>query len=157
GDIHFKSKGLLGHHGAAGKVNHVYGLAAVAILILLTAGFNFMNITTAPSLMRNKEVGVRKVLGVGRGTVLSQYLGESILFSLLGLLFGMIIVLAISQIINVTFGNIFDFSFLEFLLILGSFVLISVFFGLLAGFYPALLISRFHPISILKGNISKNL
>src|SRR5690606_7637210 len=154
---YFKSKGMLGHEGAVGNVNHAYGLAAVAILILLIAGFNFMNITTAQSLKRNKEVGVRKVLGAERGTLLSQYLGESILFSLLGLLTSVVIILVISKMINQTFGNIFGFSLVEFFLIFITFFFLSVFFGLLAGLYPALLISRFHPISILKGNISKNL
>lgn len=156
-EIYFKSNGMLGHKGAAGNINHAYGLAAVAILILLIAGFNFMNITTAKSLKRNKEVGVRKVLGAERGTLLSQYLGESVLFSLLGLSFSVLIILIIFKIINATFGNIFDFSLMEYLIIFAGFILLSVFFGLLAGLYPALLISRFQPIAILKGNISKNL
>lgn len=156
-DIYFNSKGMLGHEGAAGNINHSYGLSAVALLILLIAGFNFMNITTAQSLRRNKEVGVRKVLGAEKSSLLSQYLGESILFSLISLILGFLLMVVSYPLVKSTFGNILDFSLIEYFLVLAFFLFLATLFGLAAGFYPALLISRFQPIAILKGNISKNL
>ncbi len=156
-NIYFSSQGMIGHYGKAGNLNHTYGLAAVALLILLIAGFNFMNITTAQSLRRNKEVGVRKVLGAERSTLLTQYLGESILYSFISLLLGALIVAGTYPLAVGTFGDIFEYTGSEYLLILGMFLLLSVLFGIAAGVYPAVLISRFQPISILKGKISKNL
>lgn len=156
-DIYFNSQGMIGHYGKAGNINHAYGLAAIAILILLIAGFNFMNITTAQSLRRNKEVGVRKVLGAERGTLLTQYLGESILFSFISLLLGFAIVATIYKLVTNTFGNIFSYPAVDYLFIFLLFLLLSIVFGIAAGLYPALLISRFQPITILKGKISKNL
>lgn len=156
-DVYFHSQGMIGHYGKAGNLNHVYGLTAVALLILLIAGFNFMNITTAQSLRRNKEVGVRKVLGAERRALLSQYLGESMLFSLISLLLGFIIVVGIHRLAINTFGNIFDYAWVDYFSIFMIFLLLSLVFGIAAGIYPAILISRFQPISILKGKISQNI
>ena len=156
-EIYFNSKGMLGHRGETGNINHVYGLTAVAILILVIAGFNFMNITTAQSIKRNKEVGVRKVLGAGRNSLLLQYVGESIVIALISLLFGLLLVVVANGFISDTFGDIFHYTSIEYLLIFLVFLTLSVFFGIIAGFYPALIISKFQPVSILKGTLSKNI
>src|SRR5690606_33871143 len=112
---------------------------------------------TAQSLRRNKEVGVRKVLGAERRALLSQYLGESMLFSLISLLLGFIIVVGIHRLAINTFGNIFDYAWVDYFSIFMIFLLLSLVFGIAACIYPAILISRFQPMSILKGKISQNI
>ena len=89
-DIHFQSE--VGYDQPTGNKFYIYGFIAVAIFILLVACINYMNLATARATRRAKEVGMRKILGAGRRRLMCQFLVESIFFSLISLLFGLVLV-----------------------------------------------------------------
>ena len=151
GDIHLKSN-LDGEiqGNVKGDITYVYIFTGSAILILLIACCNFINLSTARSLNRSKEIGLRKVIGAGRYQLVSQFLGESLFFTVLASSVAFMIVLISLPFFNSYLGiplsltsNLFS---LYFLIIIGV--------GLLAGIYPALLMSSFAPVESLKGKIS---
>lgn len=150
-DIHLRSK--LEHEFRGSKnsdISYVYIFSATAFLILLIACCNFINLSTAKSLNRSKEIGLRKVIGAKRGQLISQFLGESILFTIIASLFSLLLVLLFIPLFN---------SFIETTLhinlsIVWLYLAIIIGVGLLAGLYPALLMSSFAPIRSLKGKIS---
>jgi len=151
GDIHLKSQ-LDGEiqGNIRGDITYVYIFTGAAFLILLIACCNFINLSTARSLNRSKEIGLRKVIGAGRFQLVSQFLGESLVFTVLASGIAFTIVL-----ISLPFFN----SFLGIPLSLGIdllwlYLLIILGVGLLAGLYPALLMSSFAPVQSLKGRIS---
>jgi putative ABC transport system permease protein len=136
----------------SGNIQYVYIFSAVAIFILILACINFMNLSTARSARRAKEVGIRKVLGTERKTLVAQFLVESTLTALISL----IIAIGIAWLVLPTFNNVAAKSLsVNDLLngrVLPFIVLLPVIVGLLAGSYPALFLSRFKPIVVLKGN-----
>ena len=133
----------------------VYFLSALGLLIMLTAGFNYVGLSVARAIRRAPEVGVRKVMGASRRQVVIQFLSEAVMLALGALIVGYgflawlvpafnnlsFVQLASAQI---TFGNLADPR------LLGVFVLFAVVCGLAAGMYPALLLSRYSPIEVLK-------
>ncbi len=134
-----------------GNIQYVYIFSAVALFILLIACINFMNLTTARSARRAKEVGIRKALGTHRKNLIMQFLAESIIMVILS----MIIAVCIAWLVLPLFNNITGKS-----MVLGSLfspvilpLLIALPFavGLLAGSYPAFFLSAFRPIEVLKG------
>ncbi len=134
----------------SGRIEYVRIFSGVAIFILLIACINFMNLATARSMKRAKEVGLRKVVGSSRGQLIAQFFGESLLFACLAMLLSIILFLALLPSFNyftekhlVFPAN--DFSFWFFLL--G----IAIITGLIAGSYPALYLSSLQPVRILKG------
>jgi putative ABC transport system permease protein len=137
-----------------GKAMYIYIFATIAIFILIVACINFINLTTAQSVNRATEVGMRKVLGAQRAQLIKQFLSESIFLSLIA--FGLAICLV--ELFIPTFNGIFNKALaLDFTNNLsGGLALLGI--ALLAGFisagYPALLISAFNPIIILKGKLS---
>lgn len=136
-----------------GNIQYVYIFGAVAIFILLIACVNFMNLSTARSSNRSKEVGIRKVLGSGRNTLVGQFLIESILVSLLAILLAIVLtLLALPYFNNISGKTIAATSIARpgFLLFLVSLPLVI---GLLAGTYPAFFLSAFNPITVLKGKL----
>jgi putative ABC transport system permease protein len=147
-DIHLKSN--LDHEIKPNNdIKYIYIFSATAILILLIACFNFINLSTARSLNRSKEIGLRKVIGAARLQLIGQFLGESFLFSIIGSLISIIFV-----VLALPFFNEFLGSPLSLNLGVAWVYLIIIFcIGLLSGFYPALLMSSFSPIKALKGVI----
>ena len=136
-------------------IRYVYLFTAVAAFILIIACINFMNLSTARSAKRAREVGLRKVVGATRGMLVRQYLGESILMAA----FAMCLALGIVSTVLPAFNNIAARqirigSLLHPWIILG-FSGIVIIVGLLAGSYPALLLSGFRATSVLKGVITK--
>ena len=132
---------------------YVYIFAGVALLILLIACINFMNLATARSSMREKEVGLRKVIGARRSQLINQFLGESIILSMLAFLLSIPIVETLLPVFNQYAGK--ELSFLHgdnIPFLAGSFVLV-LFIGILAGSYPALFLSSFNPATIIKGDM----
>ncbi len=130
----------------------VYVLGIVAFLILFIACINFMNLATARSARRAREVGLRKVVGAKRGQLVSQFLGESLLFSFISLVFAVVIVELFLPLIN-SIQPIKAYALFEskdIILYLGL-VLIALMTGLISGSYPALFLSRFQPTMVLKG------
>jgi putative ABC transport system permease protein len=137
---------------ANGNIQYVYIFSAVALFILLVACINFMNLSTARSANRAKEVGIRKVLGTEEKAIIVQFLVESTVMVLISL----IIALGIAWIILPLFNDIAakDLSINHLLNtpILIFLVLLPFIVGILAGIYPAVFLSRFKPIVVLKGN-----
>lgn len=137
-----------------GRIGLVKLFLVIAGLILLIACINFMNLSTARSEKRAREVGIRKVVGAQRGSLIGQFLGESIMLAILSGLVALIIVqlclpsfnTLVSKQLFVPFNNIY------FWLAAVGFVLFT---GLLAGSYPAFYLSSFRPIKVLKGNMHK--
>jgi len=140
--------------GANGSIQYVYIFSAIAIFILLIACVNFMNLSTARSSNRAKEVGVRKVLGSLRNNLIAQFLTESILISFIALVLALLLAWALlpyfNQIANKEIGiGLFSKSWL-----LPSLIVLMLLVGLLAGSYPAFYLSSFQPIVVLKGKLA---
>ena len=152
-DIHLRSN-LEQDMASNSNINYIYTFSSVAFAIVLIACINFMNLATARSTIRAKEVAIRKTVGATRGELAFQYMGESMWSAGLAIVAAMGLFLAILPVFNTLMGTSFAFSFLEnpeqLLWLMG----IMVFVGLLSGSYPALVISRFHPAMILSGEMT---
>ena len=138
----------------SGNIQYVYIFSAVAIFILLIACVNFMNLTTARSANRAKEVGIRKVLGTDRGNLMGQFLFESILMVAMSLIIG----IGLVNLFLPTFNHIASKSITTDALlspvILISLIALPFVVGLLAGSYPAFFLSAFKPAEVLKGKLN---
>ncbi|MFY0608398.1 MAG: ABC transporter permease [Cyclobacteriaceae bacterium] len=151
-DIHLYSH-LEGELKPNGNINYIYIFSLVAVFILVIACINFMNLSTARSTERGKEVGIRKVLGSSKNQLIGQFLTESIIVTL----FSALLAFVLAYISLPYFSEITDRS-LNFELIsqpsmLMLIGLIIIFIGALAGAYPAFFISSFKPVSVLKGRL----
>lgn len=137
-----------------GSMTNVYIFSIVAIFILLIACINFINLTTARSVERAKEVGIRKVIGAEKGQLGLQFIGESVIISFLAFLLSIVFTALFLPSFNDMAGkNISDgiFSNPQHVAIL---LLFSLVIGMLAGIYPALILSSFKPVNVLKGSFS---
>jgi len=137
-----------------GDITNVITFSTIAFLVLIIACINFMNLTTARSSNRAKEIGLRKVVGAKRSSVISQFLSESILMSFVSF----IIALAIVGVLLPKFNELSGKELTPAMLIEPSIVLmlilIALITGILAGSYPAFFLSAFNPIKVLKGKLS---
>ena len=140
---------------AGGRIEYVRLFSVIAIFILLIACINFMNLSTARASKRVKEVGVKKTFGVERSRLIRQYLGESLILSFISFLLAIILVWLFIPKFNLITGKEISFHLSGFLV--GSFLLITILTGLLAGSYPALYLSSFKPITVLRGDIKTKL
>lgn len=150
-DLHLKSN-RDGEYQESGNQNTVMIFATVAVLILVIAAINFMNLSTARASQRAKEVSLRKVMGASRKDLIIQFLGESVLLTILGLL----IALAIVELALPAYNEILGKS-----LMIGygspdilSIILLALLVGILGGAYPAFILSHFRPVETLKANKS---
>ncbi|OUR93913.1 hypothetical protein A9Q87_04180 [Flavobacteriales bacterium 34_180_T64] len=138
-----------------GNIMYIYVFIGIALLVILIAGINFMNLSTARSGKRAKEVGVRKVTGASRKMLITQFLTESIIQSFIALFLAFILV----ELFLPGFNNIMETNLNLFNDYLGKTVffalLVTVFYGLFAGSYPAFFLSAFQPIAVLKGDLTK--
>jgi putative ABC transport system permease protein len=137
-----------------GPIFYVYIFSVVAVLVLLIACFNFMNLSTARSATRAHEVGMRKVLGASRKSLIGQFFSESLFFSFVSLLMAVMIVLLILPSINSLTGRVLKLNVGELPWMIPGFIILTFFVGLAAGSYPALLLSRFIPVKVLRGRLS---
>lgn len=151
-DIHLDSD-RDGEWQANGSRAIVYTFSAVALVVLLIACINFMNLTTARSTQRAREVGIRKVVGAHRSQLIIQFLGESILLTALAMLLAVAMVELLLPFFAAFLEKPLSFSMTDpsTLSILGLGTLIV---GLLAGCYPAFYLSKFRPVEVLKGQAS---
>jgi ABC-type antimicrobial peptide transport system permease subunit len=142
--------------GAAvgGRIEYVRLFSIIAVFILVIACINFMNLSTAKASGRIKEVGIRKVIGARRGTLILQYLGESLLMAVLSLLIAIGLVWLCLPAFSAIAGKDLSLSVTPNLLL--SVAGITLITGLLAGSYPALYLSGFRPIRVLKGKFSSS-
>jgi putative ABC transport system permease protein len=134
-----------------GNMNNVYIFSIVAVFILLIACFNFVNLTTARSAERAKEVGIRKVVGAAKGQLASQFIGESVIICLIAFLLSVGACVLLLPLFNNMAGKIISPGIFSNLSYLGILLLAAVGVGLLAGTYPALVLSSFKPVVVLKG------
>ena len=138
-----------------GNIMYIYVFVGIALLVILIAGINFMNLSTARSGKRAKEVGIRKVSGASRKMLIAQFLTESIIQSFLALFLAFILVeLFIPGFNNIMETNLslFNDHFNQTILFA---LIITLFYGLFAGSYPAFFLSSFQPVSVLKGDFTK--
>ena len=135
-----------------GNVQYVNIFFVVALFILAVACINFMNLATARSARRAREVGLRKVVGAGRKQLIGQFLGESLLISLMALLISVGLVSLLLPAFNELAGKNLSIQFLngKTIILLLSIALVT---GLISGSYPALFLSGFQPVKVLKGNM----
>jgi ABC-type antimicrobial peptide transport system permease subunit len=151
-DIHLYSESLI--ESGNGDIQYVYIFCLIAGFVLLTACINFMNLSTARSGKRAKEVGLRKAIGAGRKEIIYQFYNESILMSLIALIFALLLVVSFMPLFNSISGkelefNIFNNASISFML-LGT----ALVTGFISGSYPAFFLSAFQPVKVLSGNLS---
>ncbi|NHB67769.1 ABC transporter permease [Perlabentimonas gracilis] len=137
-----------------GAIANVRIFSVIAVLVLLIACINFMNLTTARSAQRAKEVGLRKVAGGNKLQLVGQFLGESILLTILSLAFAIVLVAALLPSFNDLSGKALTLGSLSAVMVI-AIVLIALFTGMVSGSYPAFYLSSFIPIKVLKGQLSK--
>ncbi|WP_229599039.1 ABC transporter permease [Runella sp. CRIBMP] len=149
-DMHL-SKDLPAQNGLQDSSNPMFSyiLSGIALFILLIACINFVNLTVARSLKRAKEIGVRKVVGGGRGQLIMQFLGESFILCFAAFAFALALLQLVLPIFNELSNKALSFSYLfDFELVLG-YIGLFIATGLLAGFYPALVLSNYSPVQTL--------
>jgi putative ABC transport system permease protein len=135
-----------------GRIEYVKMFSIVAIFILLIACINFMNLTTARSVKRAREIGVRKVVGALRGSLIKQFIGESLLLTSIAVIIALLLVVLLLPLFNnITLKQI-ELPFGQPLFWL-NLVAITFITGFIAGSYPALFLSSFNPIKVLKGTL----
>jgi putative ABC transport system permease protein len=135
----------------------LYILASIAAFTLLIACVNFMNLATARSAKRSAEVGIRKVLGAVKSSLIGRFLGESVLMSCLSFLFAWGLTKLLLPAFNTLTGRVMSLSLPAQLPLLLAFLGLAVLAGLLAGLYPAFYLSSFQPAKVLKGKFSNSL
>lgn len=150
-DIHLHSQ-LEGEARANGNITYIYLFVAIAIFILLLACINFMNLSTARSAERAREVGVRKVMGSGRKQLIGQFLMESIIVSLLSLFVAIALVRLGLPFFNSWADKELVLDFGQTAWLIPVLLAFAVLVGLMAGSYPAFVLSSFSPVTVLKGN-----
>ncbi|MEO8416297.1 MAG: ABC transporter permease [Ginsengibacter sp.] len=135
---------------SGGRIEYVHLFSIVAIFILLIACINFMNLTTARSVKRAREVGVRKAVGAVRSVLIKQFIGESIMLTALAVMIALGIMILLLPLFNhVTQKQIlFPFDNISFWI---NIVVITLVTGIVSGSYPALFLSSFNPVKVLKG------
>jgi putative ABC transport system permease protein len=136
---------------------YLYVLFSIAVFTLIIACINFMNLSTARSSKRSSEVGVRKVLGAEKSTLIKQFLGESILMTLIAFIFAIVITLILLPLFNQLSGRAITLSVSKDLILFFEFLVMALITGVLAGSYPAFYLSSFNPVKVLKGKLTNSL
>ncbi|MEO6981009.1 MAG: ABC transporter permease, partial [Mucilaginibacter sp.] len=140
--------------GLNNNVQYIYIFSAVAVFILVLACINFMNLSTARSANRAREVGVRKVLGSSRGYLIAQFLAESLMVTLVASVIAVFAAWAMLPLFNQLSGKSLAISGHTFTWLLPAMLSIVITVGVLAGAYPAFYLSAFQPIQVLKGKLA---
>ncbi len=151
--IHLESNSV-GELAANGNIQYVYIFSAIAIFILLIACVNFMNLSTARSSNRAREVGVRKVLGSPRKYLIAQFLTESIMVTLAAAVIAVFVALALLPMFNQMAAKELTVTSRLLIRLLPALLAVVLIIGFLAGSYPALFLSGFQPINVLKGKLA---
>lgn len=150
-EMYLHSEFKNGHIGG-GRIDYVQIFSIVAIIILLIACINFMNLTTARSMKRAKEIGVRKVTGAMRSSIIKQFMSEALLFVIIAVFFSLLFTALVLPAFNSHTGKAIqlpttDQTFWTELLVL------TIITGFVSGCYPALFLSSFNPVKVLKGSL----
>ncbi|HEX9650535.1 MAG TPA: ABC transporter permease [Cyclobacteriaceae bacterium] len=155
-DIHLKSN-QEGELGVNGNITYVYIFSAIGIFILVIACINFMNLSTARSAGRAKEVGLRKTLGSLRSNLIGQFLTEAVLYTIISTALGIITVYLLLPLFNLIAGKEHTIATLLNPAIMGSLATIVLVTGLLAGSYPAFYLTSFKVTEVLKGKLKSGM
>jgi putative ABC transport system permease protein len=153
-DIHLKSYDIEEDVAKKGDMRFVWMFGAIACFILILACINFLNLSTARSANRAKEVGLRKVIGSQRISLIKQFLTESLLYSFFSFSIGLLIAYLLLPLFNKMAGTELTIPWLQWWLIPVLFLSATI-IGLVAGMYPAFYLSAFRPINVLKGQLSR--
>jgi putative ABC transport system permease protein len=140
--------------GANSSITYVYIFSAIALFILLIACINFMNLSTARSANRAREVGVRKVLGSPRKYLIIQFLAESVIITLVSAIIAVLAAWALLPLFNQIAGKELTITLQTISWLLPALLMIILVVGVLAGAYPAFYLSAFQPVTVLKGRLS---
>ena len=153
-NIHLYSANFKFDNAQRGNIAYVNGLTIIALFIIIIACFNFVNLATARSLQRAKEVGVRKAIGAGRKQLIFQFMGETVLLSMMSIIIAVGLATLLLPWLNEFTDKKISYELMAkpvtILLLFG----LALVIGILAGFYPALVLSGFKPVKVLKGNAS---
>ncbi len=149
-DIHLHSH-LDSEIESNGNITHVYMMGVIGLFIILIACFNFINLSTARATKRAKEVGLRKVAGAFRNQLITQYLSESMLISFFALILSIGFAYLTLGWLNDFTGKTLSLNFMDNAMLYVGFFFLGLIIGILAGIYPAFIISSFKPAMILKG------
>ncbi len=139
-----------------GSLSRLYIFASIALFILLIACINFINLSTARAMKRAREVGLRKVVGASKGQLIRQFIGESVLISVVSLLFALLFIEIIQGKFNQLISADFEFFGQSWFILVLSLIAVTLFVGFVAGSFPAFYMSGFQPVAILKGYFSSN-
>jgi putative ABC transport system permease protein len=138
-----------------GSITYVYIFTIVAAFLLLIAAMNYMNLSTARSARRAREVGLRKTVGSRRLPLILQFLSESLIFTLISLVLSIIILIILLPKLNLLAGKSFTLSILYSPAMLISIFCVILIIGIIGGSYPAFVLSKYMPASVLKGEITQ--
>ena len=152
-DVYLKGKSRGNRTGSSvsGNINNVYIFSLIALFVLFIACFNFINLTTAFSLQRAKEIGVRKVLGASKKQLIFQFIFDAVLLCIIAFVSALILCILLLPVVNQLSAKVITTTVLEPIRYIGLLFLIAISIGLLSGVYPAFFLSRFQPVSSLKG------
>ncbi|MFO7850846.1 MAG: ABC transporter permease [Bacteroidota bacterium] len=151
--IHLHS--YFGYERSPGAIVNIYIFGAIGLFVLIIACINFINLTTARSSLRGKEIGIKKVVGAHKGNMVVQFVLESVFQVLIALLIALIIIGLLLQPFNTISGKEFELADLfNASFIFGS-LLVAIVAGFIAGIYPAFFLSSFKAVNILKGEVTK--
>ena len=155
-DIHLRSH-LEGEMGENSDIRYVYLFLIIAFFVLILACVNFMNLSTARSATRSKEVGMRKVVGANRSQLIRQFMGESILLALLALFFAVALVEISLPAFNAFIQRELVLNYTENWHVVLTLLGVVLFAGLASGIYPAFFLSAFQPVEVLKSTLNRGL
>ncbi|QKJ31185.1 ABC transporter permease [Mucilaginibacter mali] len=133
-----------------GRIAYVHLFSIVAIFVLLIACVNFMNLTTAQSVKRAREIGVRKVMGAVRGVLIRQFIGESLMLTTLAVIAALLLMVMVLPVFNQVTQKQIVLPFSDWIF-WSKLIVLTLVTGLIAGSYPALFLSSFNPVKVLKG------
>ncbi|MDB5153471.1 MAG: FtsX-like permease family protein [Mucilaginibacter sp.] len=155
-DVYLRSSNFSSSGDTQGDIRNVYIFSGVAVLLLLIACINFINLTTARALKRIREAGIRKVLGAGRGELVAQFLFESLLFFIISFVLAMILYSIFLKSVETYAGHQLTLTFQSNIVLFLSTCSIVLLVSILTGIYPALIISAQNPVSTIKGQANVN-
>jgi putative ABC transport system permease protein len=152
-DIHLYSK-IQDEAEAGGDISYIYIFASVALFMLIIACINYMNLATARSVNRAREVGVRKVMGSQRRQLIAQFITESVVIAVIAMVLSMLLIYALLPAFNDLANKSLPFSFILQTPVILSLLGIVFFVGIVGGSYPAFYLSGFNPVNVLKGKLA---
>jgi len=132
-------------------ISNLLILSIIAFFMLIIACINYMNLASSQSTKRAREVGIRKVLGADRYQLIKQFIGESILLTLLAMLFSLVLAKMLLPTFSSLVGKSVDFIISKNLIFLAGFFLIAILIGIISSIYPAVILSHFQPVRVIKG------